>query len=103
MSKKVEKTVSAVELAPANADNKNLYVQVTTYATDGKVVGTRIVDMYHFGTRNWLHNHCWWAMHNGHSVNTEIAHPDDVTAYLAEGAKRLADKFNSKPAAAVAA
>lgn len=92
MSKKVDskpEVVAAVEVTP-----RTLYVQVITHDAQGKVIGTRIVDMYHFGTRNWLHDHTWWAMHNGHSIETEIAHPDDVNEYLAAAKIKLAEKFN---------
>jgi hypothetical protein len=92
MSKQVDQKPSTVAAEPAA--ERNLYVQVTTTNDAGKVIGTRIVDLYHFGTRNWLHNHAWWAMHNGHSIETEVAHPDDVSAYLAEGKAKLAEKFN---------
>lgn len=52
---------------------KALHVQVDTFDSAGQQVGTRVVDMYHFGTRNWLANHTWWAMHNGHTVRQQLA------------------------------
>lgn len=87
------------EVPPQNAANsspqtKNLYVKVETFNVEGREVGTRIVDMYHFGTRNWLQNHHWWAMHNGHTVETRVATDDEVSAYLAAQKQLLADKFN---------
>lgn len=47
---------------------KNLMVLVETFDSEGEVVGTREVDMYHYGTRDWLSGHMWWATHNGHRV-----------------------------------
>lgn len=89
--------VPAVEGSAQNNDQKSLYVKVTT--TDytkqkGVKIGERIVDMYHFGTRNWFHSHMWWAMHNGHLVESETATAAEVDAYLAEQKQKLADKFN---------
>jgi hypothetical protein len=100
MSKKVTETnpLANEGILASGEDAKTLFVQVTTRNDAGKVIGTRIVDMYHFGTRNWLHNHHWWAMHNGNNVETEVAHEDDVAAYLADAKLKLADKFNSKAA-----
>lgn len=46
----------------------NLMVTVETVDSMGEIVGTRTVDMYHYGTRDWLSNHAWWAMHNGHTL-----------------------------------
>lgn len=46
----------------------NLMVIVDTVDSRGAIVGTRTVDMYHYGTRDWLSNHAWWAMHNGHTL-----------------------------------
>lgn len=46
----------------------NLFVIVDTIDDKGTTIGTRTVDMYHFGTRDWLSNHAWWAMHNGHTI-----------------------------------
>jgi hypothetical protein len=77
-------------------DQNNLFISVKTFDTQGKTVGERIVDMYHFGTRNWLQQHTWWAMHNGHDVETKLATPDEVKSYLAMATQALANKFNSK-------
>lgn len=102
MSKQVKPANTVVQAAPASANEagseRNLYVQVTTRNDAAKVIGTRIVDMYHFGTRNWLHNHQWWAMHNGHNIEVEVANPEDVAAYLADAKIKLAEKFNTKAA-----
>lgn len=76
-------------------DGKSLYVMVTTLEMKGKVIGERVVDMYHYGTRKWLHDHMWWASHNTHRVEIEPASPTDVDAYLAAQRQKLADKFNT--------
>ena len=52
---------------------KSLHVVVTTYDSAGNEIGTRTVDMYHYGTKTWLINHTWWAMHNGHTVSQQLA------------------------------
>ena len=88
------------EQAPANSGPSNLFISVKTFDAEGKTVGERIVDMYHFGTRNWLQNHHWWAMHNGHCVETNVATPDEVTGYLAASKEALAAKFNTQTKAA---
>ena len=62
--------------------SRALYVSVNTYDPGGKQVGTRVVDMYHYGTRNWLANHTWWAMHNGHTVEQMLANSAEIDAYL---------------------
>lgn len=88
MSKSVKSTVAPVT-------EKTLYVTVNTYNTKGEQIGTRVVDMYHYGTRNWLQNHHWWAMHNACAVETVVATPDEVTEYLTAATAALADKFNT--------
>lgn len=85
----------AAAFNPLANDERNLFVQVKTTDQAGKQIGTRIVDLYHFGTRNWLHNHHWWAMHNGHSIITEVASTADVDKYLVDAKQKLADKFNA--------
>lgn len=47
----------------------NLMVIVNTIDSKGDLVGTRTVDMYHYGTRDWLTSHMWWATHQGHKVD----------------------------------
>lgn len=89
MSKKAEVAVKVP------AQQSQLYVTVNTYGTDGKQVGTRVVDMYHYGTRNWLQNHMWWAMHHAHSVETLIANEAEVADYIKNQEVALAEKFNS--------
>ena len=68
--------------------DKNLFIKVETYDVRGTEIGSRIVDMYHFGTRNWLQNHLWWAMHNSATVESRPADSGEVQAYL--------DDLNSK-------
>ena len=105
MTKQVKKatantddTLVAVPAAVAPADTKspsNLFISVKTFENvEGRSIGDRIVDMYHFGTRSWLQNHVWWAMHNGHSVEQNLATPDEIDTYLAAGKAALAEKFN---------
>lgn len=100
MSKKLAKTAEApaapatTNLAGTTQPEKNLYVRVDTFNTKGEQIGTRIVDMYHFGTRNWLQSHTWWAMHNSHTVKQDCATDAEVEAYVAEQAKALAERFN---------
>lgn len=76
------------------AGPSNLFISVKTFDVEGKTVGERIVDMYHFGTRNWLQNHHWWAMHNGHCVETNVATPTEIENYLSASKVALAAKFN---------
>ncbi|CAM6031244.1 unnamed protein product [Sphagnum compactum] len=74
---------------------RNLFVLVETFNYGGEQIGTRIVDMYHFGTRNWLQNHHWWAMHNGHVVETRTATDEEIGEYVEEQRLKLADKYSS--------
>lgn len=83
----------------AAPQNRNLFVSVNTYDPAGKQIGTRVVDMYHYGTRNWLQNHHWWAMHNGHTVETMVANEAEIEDYLANAKKALAQKFANEVAA----
>lgn len=101
MSKQVNTAVVATA-APSQQSN-NLYVTVKTYNSEGKAVGERIVDMYHFGTRNWLQNHHWWAMHNGNCVETNVASSEETENYLANAKIALAAKFNDAPLKGAAA
>lgn len=78
----------------------NLFISVKTFDSEGKTIGERIVDMYHFGTRNWLQNHHWWAMHNGHCVETNIADDAEIANYLKNATAALAEKFNAPAVAA---
>lgn len=73
---------------------RSLYVVVDTFNNYDEQIGTRVVDMYHFGTRNWLQNHHWWAMHNGHFVTTRNATDEEIAEYLESQRQALADKFN---------
>lgn len=99
----VKKTATAsVAVATEQAADKanNLFISVKTFGPDGKTVGERVVDLYHFGTRNWLQNHHWWAMHNGNCVEVNKATDAEVSAYLDESKKALAAKFNGTGAEA---
>lgn len=99
MSKQV-KTAAVASLAMAansTPQANNLYMSVDTFDVAGKTIGDRIVDLYHFGTRKWLQDHTWWAMHNGHTVEINPANNDQIDAYLAAGKLALAEKFNGKP------
>jgi len=93
MAKQVEDTNTAQR-------DRNLFMTVSTVDQAGKAVGYRIVDLYHYGTRNWLMNHQWWAMHQGHLVEVCPATEAEINEYLAKGAKELQDKFNDEAAAA---
>lgn len=97
-SKVTEKTdVNSGLVQNSQNQQKNLYVKVITYDQEGKTIGERIVDMYHYGTRNWLQNHIWWAMHNGHEIEQKCADSEDVKEYVANAAKELAAKFQDSP------
>lgn len=84
MHKQVE---AAAQGAAQNSQTRNLYVTVNTYDPKNKQIGTRVVDMYHYGTRNWLSNHLWWATHNGHTVETMISNEAEVADYLENATK----------------
>ena len=62
------------QVAERATQTKNLYVSVKTFDSEGKTIGERIVDMYHYGTAKWLQNHLWWAMHNDHCVESQQGH-----------------------------
>ncbi len=81
--------------AAATSIPQNLFISVRTFDGLGKTVGERIVDMCHYGTRNWLSNHLWWATHNGHCTEVDLAKPAEIEAYLAKGVEALAAKFNT--------
>ncbi len=76
-------------------NSRTLYVRVDTFDIEGKTVGTRIVDMYHFGTNGWMQKHQWWAMHNGHTVETNVANEAEVADYVAYQKQLLAERFNT--------
>lgn len=75
---------------------KSLFVRVDTLNAKDELIGTRIVDMYHFGTRNWLQNHTWWAVHNAHIVGTQLAIESEIAEHLHAQRQALADKFNGE-------
>jgi hypothetical protein len=94
------KTVAPEAAHQPGADNstqsqQKLYVSVKTFDAEGRTVGERIVDMHHFGTRNWLQNHLWWSTHHNHCTEVNIATPEEVDAYVNAGAKALATKLNA--------
>lgn len=91
MSKKAEEAAPVGRLT-------NLYMTINTVDVNGKTVGYRIVDLYHYCTRNWLMNHQWWAMHQGHLVEVQPATAEEINEYLAKKAKELQDKFADAPA-----
>lgn len=92
MSKQVKDQAAA---PITQQQNKNLYVTVTVYDVKGKQIGVRVVDMYHYGTRNWLQNHFWWAMHNSHSVQVDTSTEMEIDEYMARQTAALQDKFGA--------
>lgn len=80
--------------AGSNTQANNLYMSVKTFDEQGKTVGERIVDLYHFGTRKWLQDHLWWAMHNSNCVEVNVANSDEIAGYVQKNAEALAAKFN---------
>lgn len=79
----------------ATTPEKALYVSVKTFEAGeaGKRIGFRVVDMYHYGTRNWLQKHIWWAMHHSYVVEQDLATEEQVANYLKDQALRLQDKY----------
>lgn len=99
-TKQVKSAAKGNAPASSNSQRSNLYVSVNTFDADtGKTVGERIVDQYHFGTRNWQGNHIWWAMHQGHTVEIKPANADEIAAYIASQTAALAEKHNATPPA----
>lgn len=98
MAKQVEKTLP-VTVQQGATKAPNLYFTVETFDRENKQIGSRIVDLYHFGTRDWLSNHQWWALHNGHTTESRPATADEITEYLDKAKLALAEKFNSVKAA----
>jgi hypothetical protein len=97
MPKQVKDVVVVEQNAPVTASQtpqKNLYITVNTYDQKGDKVATRVVDMYHYGTTNWLQNHTWWAMHNSHMIGTMTSSEDEINDYLDGIKAQLANKFN---------
>jgi hypothetical protein len=88
MSKQVEKSTEVAN------QTRNLYVTVNTYGSDGNQIGIRVVDMYHYGTRNWLQNHQWWAMHNGYTVETLVSNDAEIAEYQEQARAALEGKFS---------
>jgi hypothetical protein len=98
MSKQVKKAAAHLKDAAEMNGNPqhNLFFSVKTFESkEGKTIGERIVDLFHYGTRKWLQDHIWWAMHNSHEVEVKVATEDEIASYLASGKAALAEKFNS--------
>lgn len=89
--------------AQTTSTPQNLYVFVHTFDAQGKTVGERIVDMCHYGTRDWLSKHLWWATHHGYGTEIDMASQAQIDEYIANGVKALAEKLNSAPAEVAAA
>lgn len=86
---------SAAQAETTSNTPQNLFISVKTFDAEGRTVGERIVDMCHYGTRNWLSNHLWWATHNGHCTEIDLAKPKEIEDYLEAGKLALASKFNA--------
>jgi hypothetical protein len=76
------------------SSDRSLFVSVETFDNDNKSIGSRVVDMYHYGTRNWLQNHTWWAMHNSCVVETRPATEEEAKAYVEAATASLVNKYN---------
>ena len=100
MTSKSKTAPAAPAAAASNGNPQNLFVSVSTFNAEGKTIGERIVDMHHFGTRKWLQDHLWWSTHNAHTVEINVANPEQSDAYIASGKAALAAKFNTTPASA---
>jgi len=73
---------------------QNMFLFVETFDEQGRPIGERIVDMYHFGTNKWIAKHLYWAVHNKASVEMTPAKPEKIEQYLASAKMALAEKFN---------
>jgi hypothetical protein len=91
--------MSKQQADPAKGNTTNLFISVKTFDIEGKTIGERVVDLYHFGTNNWLQKHSWWAMHHKATIEITQATPAEVDTYLAEAKAALVEKFNSGPPA----
>ncbi len=100
MSKQVKEQPVANQAAAEQP--KNLYVSVKTFCNEGKTVGERIVDLFHYGTAAWLQKHTWWAMHQGHTVEQTVATDEEIGSYLFTQSQALQAKFAKEPAAVAA-
>lgn len=89
------KAQAAVKVPAQLQQTQNLYYVVETYDTDGKQLdpGKRIVDLYHYGTRNWYHNHTWWALHHACTLDVRPADDNEVAEYVREQEIKLMEKF----------
>lgn len=99
MAKQVQTTPTtpvAQSMANKGERKQNLFFSVKTFdGQSGKEIGDRIVDLYHIGTRDWVSNHVWWAMHNGHEVVQNVATDEEVAYYLRDQEKKLQEKFGA--------
>ena len=64
--------------APVANQASNLFFSVKTFDAQGKDIGFRVVDLYHFGTRKWLQDHLWWALHHHNLVEINEATPEET-------------------------
>lgn len=101
-TKQVKKAIAVEAVVASTSISQNLFISVRTFDVEGKPVGERIVDMCHYGTRDWLSKHLWWATHHGYCTEVNIATPEESADYVAKGREALAAKFNA-PAAEVIA
>jgi hypothetical protein len=70
---------------------QNLYMSVKTVDAQGKSIGERLVDLYHYNTATWMRNHMWWARHHEYTVSVTPATADE---FLAFSKNSLAAKYN---------
>ena len=96
-TKQVKTANEAPALAQVHGTPQNIYISVRTFDEQGKTVGERIVDLCHYNTRNWIAKHLWWSATHGYCTEVDIAKPQEIEAYLANGKLALAAKFNNTP------
>lgn len=96
MTKPGTTTVAApVDTAvPHSTSPQNLFISVRTFNVEGKTIGERIVDMFHYGTTKWLTKHLWWSTQHGYCTEVDVAKPEEIEAYLAAGKLALVAKYN---------
>lgn len=84
--------------------HRTLFIVVDTFdKVSNAKIGTRIVDLHHYGTKEWMFKHQWWALQRGHKVEIRTASVEETAEYTLNGAQALADKFPSKGVAKKAA
>lgn len=92
----VEAVVSTTEQnSPQEQRTRNLFVKVDTFNVEGRTIGTRIVDLFHFGTAAWFQKHMWWAMHNQCTVESKTAETEEIEAYIVAQKAALAERYNA--------